>query len=88
MLTDRPEEGYGRFLVSQLANPDCRVLIHGTGRALLRAAIAWIRSRGMSQVVRCTKSGNDAARRLFAELGIRETMREMTLNLETSDPPG
>ncbi|HMI30684.1 MAG TPA: GNAT family N-acetyltransferase, partial [Candidatus Limnocylindrales bacterium] len=27
ILTDRPEEGYGRFLVSQLANPDMLVLV-------------------------------------------------------------
>src|SRR5207244_2096721 len=27
ILTDRPEAGYGRFLVSQLANPDCLVLV-------------------------------------------------------------
>src|SRR5437870_5537296 len=25
--TDRPEDGYGRFLVSQLANPDSLVLV-------------------------------------------------------------
>lgn len=126
ILTDRPEAGYGRFLVSQLANPDCLVLVaevsdevvgyvfaqieptswrdlrgpcgfihdvyvhernrqKGTGRELLRRAIAWVRSRGMPQVVLWTKTGNDAAQHLFAKLGFRETMIEMTLDLESSE---
>ena len=126
ILTDRPEAGYGRFLVSQLANPDYLVLVaedpneivgyvfagieptswrdlrgpcgfihdvyvlenvrrQGTGQALLRAAIAWIHSRGLSQVVLWSKSGNDAAQRLFADLGFRRTMTEMTLDQETPE---
>ncbi|PYM08792.1 MAG: N-acetyltransferase [Candidatus Rokuibacteriota bacterium] len=126
ILTDRPEAGYGRFLVSRLSDPDCLVLVaelsneivgyvfaeieptswrdlrgpcgfihdvyvhervrrQGTGRELVRAAIAWVRSRGMSQVVLWRKSGNDAAQRLFAKLGFRETMIEMTLDRETSE---
>jgi ribosomal protein S18 acetylase RimI-like enzyme len=121
ILTQHPEDGYGRFLVSQLEDPDCLVnvaersgevvgyvfasieptswrdlrgpggFVHdvyvderarraGTGEALLRAAIAWIHSRGMAQVVLWTKSGNDSARRLFARMGFRETMHEMTLD--------
>jgi len=123
ILTDRPEAGYGRFLVSQLDHPDSLVLVaeradgivgyvfagieptswrdlrgpcgfihdvyvhasarhEGTGQELLRAAIAWIHSRGMQQVVLWSKSDNDAAQRLFASLGFRGTMIEMTL-----DPP-
>jgi GNAT superfamily N-acetyltransferase len=126
ILTDRPEAGYGRFLVSQLANPDSLVLVaersdeivgyvfadieptswrdlrgpcgfihdvyvhererrQGTGRELARAAIAWVRSRGMSQVVLWSKSGNESAQRLFAKLGFRDTMVEMTLDRETSE---
>ena len=50
----------------------------------MRAAIAWIRSKGMTQVVLWSKPGNDGARRLFAGLGFRETMIEMTLD----DGPG
>jgi len=125
ILTDRPEEGYGRFLVSQLADPDVLVLVaersneivgyafagieptswrdlrgpcgfihdlyvhesarrQGTGRQLLRAAIDWIHSKGMTQIVLWSKSGNDAAQRLFAQLGFRGTMLEMTLD-ETSE---
>ena len=126
ILTDRPEAGYGRFLVSQLGDPDYAVLVaersgeivgyvfagieptswrdlrgpcgfvhdvyvddrvrhQGTGRALLGAAIAWVRSKGMSQVVLWSKSGNDAARRLFGKLGFRETMLEMTLDRDPSN---
>ena len=126
ILTDRPEEGYGRFLVSQLANPDSLVLVaeraneivgyvfasleptswrdlrgpcgfihdvyvleharrQGTGQGLLRAAIEWVHSRGWTQVVLWSKSGNDPAQRLFAKLGFRETMIEMTLDGEASE---
>ena len=121
LLTDRPEEGYGRFLVGLLANPDYLVLVaeranevvgyvlagleptswrdlrgpcgfihdvyvhesarrEGTGQSLLRSAIAWVHSKGMSQVVLWSKSGNDSAQRLFAKLGFRDTMIEMTLD--------
>ena len=126
ILTDRPEAGYGRFLVSQLADPDRLVLVaelsnqvvgyvfagiepiswkdlrgpcgyihdvyvherarrQGTGGELVRAAIAWIRSKRMSQVVLWSKTRNQAAQRLFASLGFRETMIEMTLDQETSE---
>jgi len=127
ILTDRPEAGYGRFLVSQLADPDYCVLVaerssqivgyvfagiestswrdlrgpcgfihdvyvhedarrEGTGRELLRAAITWIQSRGMSQVVLWSKTANDAAQHLFVSLGFRTTMIEMTLDREPSKP--
>jgi ribosomal protein S18 acetylase RimI-like enzyme len=52
----------------------------GAGRELLRAAIAWIRSKGRSQVVLMTKSRNEHAQRLFTTLGFRPTMIEMTLD--------
>src|SRR5206468_12683655 len=96
ILTDRPESGYGRFLLSQLDDPDCLVLVaersgevvgylyagieptswrdlrgpcgfvhdvyvderarhQGVGRELVGAAITWIRSKGMSQVVLWSK---------------------------------
>jgi len=126
LLVERPEAGYGRFLVSQAANPDFLVLVaeqsggvvgyvlaqiigiswqdlrgpcgfihdiyvhesmrrQGTGEELLRAALAWIRSKGRSQVVLMSKTGNESAQRLFARLGFRDTMVEMTLDL---DAPG
>ena len=127
ILTDRPEAGYGRFLVSQLEDPDCLVMVaeqsnaivgyvfadiertswrdlrgpcgfihdvyvdesvrrQGTGRELVRAAIAWIHSREMAQVVLWSKSGNDSAQNLFAGLGFRRTMIEMTLDRSSSEP--
>ena len=54
----------------------------GAGRELMSAAIAWIRSKGRSQVVLLTKSRNEPARHLFTTLGFRPTMIEMTLDLE------
>jgi ribosomal protein S18 acetylase RimI-like enzyme len=127
ILTENPEAGYGRFLVSQIEDGDCLVMVaeqasevvgyvfadiertswrdlrgpcgfihdvyvderarrQGTGRELVRAAIAWIHSRGMSQVVLWSKSGNESAQRLFSELGFRRTMIEMTLDRESSAP--
>lgn len=120
---EHPEAGYGRFLVSQLSNPDSLVMVAehagavigyvfadveptnwmelrgpcgvvqdlyvdesarhlGAGRELMNGAIAWIRSKGRSQVVLMTKSRNEHAHHLFARLGFRPTMIEMTLDLE------
>ena len=121
LTAERPEAGYGRFLVSRLTKADTAVLVaersqrivgyayasieptswedlrgpcgflhdlyvdeasrgRGVGRELADAAIAWMRSKGMSQVVLWSKTGNDAAQRLFARLGFRKTMIEMTLD--------
>lgn len=121
---EHPEAGYGRFLVSQLANPNSLVLVAehartvvgyvfadveptnwmelrgpcgvvhdiyvdeaarrlGAGRELMTAAIAWIRSKGRSQVVLMTKSRNEHAHHLFTSLGFRPTMIEMTLDQGT-----
>ena len=121
LQVEHPEAGYGRFLVSQLANPDSVVMVaeragavvgyvyadveptnwmqlrgpcgvlqdvyvdesarrQGAGRALVRAAVEWIFSRGRSQVVLTTKTRNEHAQRLFAALGFRPTMVEMTLD--------
>ena len=126
ILTQRPEEGYGRFLVSQLEDPDSLVLVaerdkevlgyvfagiestswrdlrgpcgfihdvyvhesvrrQGIAQDLLREAIAWAHSRGRTQVVLWSKAGNDAAQSLFAKLGFRQTMIEMTLDGEASE---
>jgi GNAT superfamily N-acetyltransferase len=53
----------------------------GVGRALLDAAIAWLRERGMPRVMLWTATPNEPARRLFTARGFRETMVEMTLEL-------
>ena len=119
---EHPEAGYGRYLVSQLADPDSLVIVaeqsgaivgylyadvegmswrdlrgpcgfvhdvyvdetarhQGAGRELMRAAFAWFRSKGRSQVVLWTKTQNQHAQHLFAALGFRSTMIEMTLDL-------
>jgi GNAT superfamily N-acetyltransferase len=54
----------------------------GIGRQLLDAAIAWLRDRGMPRVVLGTAAQNDGARRLFERRGFRQTMIEMTLELD------
>jgi len=126
---EHPEAGYGRFLVSQITNPESVVLVAersgevvgyiwadvegiswkdlrgpcgfvhdifvdeaarglGAGRALLRAAIDWIRSKGRSQVVLWTKTRNDNAKSLFRALGFRTTMTEMTLDMDADVDAG
>jgi ribosomal protein S18 acetylase RimI-like enzyme len=123
---EHPEAGYGRFLVSQIKNPESAVLVaeragevvgyvwaeiegvswkdlrgpcgfvhdifvdeqarrEGAGRQLLHAAVDWIRAQGRTQVVLWTKTKNDHAQNLFARLGFRYTMTEMTLDV---DPGG
>jgi len=125
LLTENPEAGYGRFLVSQLGDADSTVLVadregtvvgyvyagleplswrelrgpsgfvhdvyvdesargQGIGRRLVRAAIEWLHGRGMRQVVLWSKTRNASAQQLFASLGFRNTMVEMTLD---GDPP-
>jgi ribosomal protein S18 acetylase RimI-like enzyme len=58
----------------------------GAGRALMRAAIEWIWSKGHGQVVLLTKSRNEHAQHLFAALGFRPTMIEMTLDRSDERP--
>jgi ribosomal protein S18 acetylase RimI-like enzyme len=53
----------------------------GVARALMLVAQKWLRSRGMPRVVLGTATANVAARHLFASLGFRETMVEMTREL-------
>ena len=57
----------------------------GAGRKLMSAAIAWVRSKGRSQVVLTTKNRNEQARHLFTTLGFRPTMIEMTLDQEIKE---
>jgi ribosomal protein S18 acetylase RimI-like enzyme len=53
----------------------------GAARALLTAAVEWLRGRGVARVMLWTSTRNDAARELFASAGFRPTMTEMTLEL-------
>ena len=53
----------------------------GVAAALVEAACAWLRERGMPRVVLGTAYQNDRAMRLFGRLGFRPTMVEMTREL-------
>ena len=53
----------------------------GAARALVDAAAEWLRDRGAPRVMLWTAERNEAAQRLFAALGFRRTMIEMTKEL-------
>ena len=53
----------------------------GVGNALLEAAIGWLREQGAPRVMLWTATQNHDAHRVFARLGFRPTMTEMTLEL-------
>jgi ribosomal protein S18 acetylase RimI-like enzyme len=54
----------------------------GVGRLLLDATLEFFRSRDVPRVVLSTAERNEAAQRLFARMGFRRTMIEMTLELD------
>lgn len=58
----------------------------GMGRALMQAAADWFASRGMPRIVLWSAHRNEAAQRLFARLGFRPTMLEMTCELPPVPP--
>ena len=58
----------------------------GVGRLLLGAALQFLRSRGVPRVVLSTAERNEAAQRLFASVGFRRTMIEMTRELDDPAP--
>ncbi len=58
----------------------------GVGRLLVEAALAYLKSRGAPRVVLSTAERNEAAQGLFASMGFRRTMVEMTRELD--DDPG
>jgi ribosomal protein S18 acetylase RimI-like enzyme len=58
----------------------------GVGRLLLDATLAELKSRGALQVVLSTAERNEAAQRLFASVGFRRTMIEMTRELDGDAP--
>ncbi len=60
----------------------------GVGRLLLEAALAYLKSRGAPRVVLSTAERNLPAQRLFASLGFRPTMIEMTCELDASAGAG
>jgi ribosomal protein S18 acetylase RimI-like enzyme len=54
----------------------------GAGRLLLDATLEFLRSRGTPRVVLSTAARNASAQRLFASAGFRDTMIEMTRELD------
>jgi ribosomal protein S18 acetylase RimI-like enzyme len=54
----------------------------GIGRLLLDATLAFLESRGAPRVVLSTAAQNEPAQRLFARVGFRRTMIEMTRELD------
>ncbi len=59
---------------------------HGVGRLLLDATLAYLKSRGAPRVVLSTAERNEPAQRLFASVGFRRTMIEMTRELDDPAP--
>ena len=54
---------------------------HGLGTQLMQTAIDWLRSRGAPRVILWTAAPNAAAQALFHRFGFRDTMIEMTREL-------
>ena len=54
----------------------------GIATQLMQAAVEWLRERGAPRVILGSAAPNEAARTLFRRLGFRETMVEMTMELD------
>jgi ribosomal protein S18 acetylase RimI-like enzyme len=54
----------------------------GVGRLLVEATLEFLKSRGAPRVVLTTAEQNEPAKRLFASVGFRRTMIEMTRELD------
>ena len=68
--------GYIHDIVVEEANRQA-----GTATALMEAAMQWLAERGAPRVILGTAEKNERAQRLFAKLGFRRTMIEMTREL-------
>ena len=55
----------------------------GLATRLLGEAMAWLASRGVPRVILWSAEHNTPAQRLFAQVGFRRTMVEMTRELDT-----
>jgi ribosomal protein S18 acetylase RimI-like enzyme len=55
---------------------------NGIAEALMNEAMAWLRSRNLPRVLLGTAAPNAGAQRLFHRLGFRQTMIEMTKELD------
>lgn len=56
---------------------------HGIGEALVREVLARLAAKGAPRVLLLTAVQNEAAQKLFAKLGFRTTMLEMTCETPT-----
>jgi GNAT superfamily N-acetyltransferase len=54
----------------------------GIGRQLMQRAIEWLRERGAPRVILWTAAPNTTAHHLFRAIGFRDTMIEMTMELD------
>ena len=54
----------------------------GVATALIDTAIAWLKEQGSPRAMLWTAEPNEAAQKLFAKLGFRRTMIEMTRELQ------
>jgi ribosomal protein S18 acetylase RimI-like enzyme len=63
-----------------IVDPDHRGL--GVGRLLMDAALRFFRTRGVPRVMLSTAARNEVAQRFFASMGFRQTMIEMTSELD------
>ena len=68
------------FIHDVVVSPEGRR--QGVASALVETACDWLRSIGAPRVVLWTAEKNDGAQRLFAGLGFRRTMIEMTRELD------
>ena len=64
---------------------DERARGQGVASALMEAAASWCGARGLPRVVLWSAARNETAHRLFARLGFRRTMIEMTCELPKSN---
>jgi len=72
--------GPAALLHDILVDPDHRD--RGVGTQLLDATLSLVQSRGARQIVLSTAERNEPAQRLFARMGFRRTMIEMTRELD------
>jgi ribosomal protein S18 acetylase RimI-like enzyme len=54
----------------------------GIATELMEVALQWLRDRGAPRVILWTAAPNEAAQQLFRRFGFRDTMYEMTMELE------